>query len=61
MLQLKKPLNILNNIHNEFAVTQIDIANGNVAFIFQRFYAFVLIKELDLIRIQLPDMKLTFK
>ena len=39
-------LNTLNDIHNQFVVTPIDKANGNVAFICQRLYALVLIKEL---------------
>ena len=44
VLQQKEPLNTLINIHNEFVVTPIDKANGNVAFTCLRFYALVLIK-----------------
>lgn len=44
--QENNPLNILNNIHSQFFVTSVDKANGNVAFICQRFYALILIKEL---------------
>ena len=40
VLQQKEPI----NIHNEFVVTPIDKANGNVAFTYLRFYALVLIK-----------------
>ena len=38
----------MNDIHNQFVVIPIDKANGNVAFIYQQFHAFILIKELDL-------------
>ena len=40
--------NSLNDIQNQFVVTPGDEANGNVAFICQRFYGLVLIKELGL-------------
>lgn len=45
MLQ-KKPLYTLNNIRHEFVVNPINKANDNVAFNCQRFYAFVLTKQL---------------
>ena len=35
----------MNEIHNQFVVTPIDKANGNVAFICQQFYALVLYKN----------------
>ena len=38
----------MNNIKSEFDVISIDEANGTVAFVCLRFYALVLIKELDL-------------
>ena len=38
----------MNDIHNQFAVTPIDKANGNAAFVCERFYTLVLLKELDL-------------
>ena len=38
-------MHTLNNIHDEFAATQIDKANNNVEFIFQWFYALAPIKE----------------
>ena len=47
-LQQSNPLNTLNDIHNQFVVTPIDKASGNVACIYQWFYAHVLIKELVL-------------
>lgn len=34
--------------HNEFLVTSIDKANGNVAFIWQWFYVLVLIRDFGL-------------
>ena len=48
VLHQNRPSNILNNIYNQFVVTLIDKAIGNVEFICQRFYALILIKELDL-------------
>lgn len=42
----KKPLYTLNNIRHEFVVNPINKANDNVAFNCQRFYAFVLTKQL---------------
>ena len=49
----------LNDIHNQFVVTQIDKANGNIAFICQRFDAFVVMKEMSVdyntpVQIKLP-------
>ena len=46
VLQQSSPLSTLNDIHNQFVVTLIDKASGNVACIYQRFYAHVVIKEL---------------
>ena len=48
VLEQNNPLNILNDIHNQFVVTPIDKVNGNVAFICQQFYALVLVEELGL-------------
>ena len=48
LLQQNNPLNTLNDIHNQFAVTPINKANENIAFIWQRFYVLVLIKDLSL-------------
>ena len=42
------PLVTLNDIYNQFVVTPIHEATGNVAFICQQFYALVLMKELGL-------------
>ena len=39
--------NPINTFHNQFFVTSIDKADGNIAFVCQRFYALVLIKELS--------------
>ena len=47
-LQQNNTLNTLNDIHNQFGVSQIDPigkANGNVAFICKKIYALVLTKE----------------
>ena len=48
LLRKSNPLNTLNDIHIYFVVTQIDKANGNVAFICQQFCALVLMKKLAL-------------
>ena len=48
VLRQNNPLKALMYIYNQFLVTPIDKANGKVAFISQRFYALVPIKELDL-------------
>ena len=48
VLHQNNPLNTLNDIYNQFAVTLIDKAIGKVAFICRRFYALVLRKELGL-------------
>ena len=48
MLQQRKPLDTLNNVHNEFIVTPIDKANNNAAFFAKVLYALVLIKKLSL-------------
>ena len=48
LLLQKNLLNTLNDIHNQFVVITIDKANENVAFICQRFYALVQLKELGL-------------
>ena len=37
--QQNNPLNTLNDFYNHFVVTPIDEVNGNVVFIWQRFYA----------------------
>ena len=46
VLYQNNPLNNLNDIQNYFIVTSIDKANGNVAFLCQRFCTFVLIKQM---------------
>ena len=48
MYQQKESLCTLNNPYNEFVVTPIDKANGNVAFTCQQLYPLVLIKKLGL-------------
>ena len=48
LLQQVYPLNTLSDIHNQFVVTPIDKASGDVDFICQQFYALFLIKELVL-------------
>ena len=48
VLHQNNPLNISNDIYNQFVVIPIDKATVDVAYICQRFYALVLIKELDL-------------
>ena len=48
VLHQKNPLNTLNDIYNQFAVTPVDKAIGNVAFIGRRFYAIFFRKELGL-------------
>ena len=47
-LHQTNPLNTLNDIYNQFAVTPVDKAIGNVAFICRRFHAIFLRKELGL-------------
>ena len=38
----------LENVHKDFVVVPIDKATGNIALIFKRFYASVIVKELEL-------------
>ena len=47
VFQQNNPLYSLNGIQDQFVVTTVDKANGNVAFICQQFDALFLIKELD--------------
>ena len=47
-LQQNNPLNTLNDIHIQFVIISLEKANGDVAFICDRFYAFILMKELGL-------------
>ena len=61
MLHQKVPLHNLNDIDNDFVVTPVDKANGNVAFIRVRFYVLYLKKNLVQIKIQLTRITITFK
>ena len=45
VLKQNNPLKTLNNFHNQFVVMPNDKASENMAFIWQRFYALVLIKK----------------
>ena len=47
-LQQNNPLNTFNDIHIQFVITSLEKANGDVAFICDRFYAFIFMKELGL-------------
>ena len=49
VLQQNNPLTTLSDIHNQFVVIPINKVNWNVAFTWQRFYAFVLINKLGLV------------
>ena len=43
-VQQNNPVNTLNDIHSQIVPTPIDKVNGYVAFLYQQFYTFVLIK-----------------
>ena len=60
VLQQNNPLNTLND-YNPFVVNPVDEANGGVAFICQRFYALVLIKELRLDNNNTVQIKIMFR
>lgn len=48
IFQQKKPLNILNEIHNKLAANSLGRANGNFEFISHQFYALALMRGLGL-------------